>query len=68
MAGNSFTVDTRPLEKAIAAQAKAIERQTEYIKQTEKTLNALIRQLEKLVTTMATGNEIRRHGTGSVNA
>lgn len=55
-------IDTRHLEKVIETQAKMIERHTEALKQTEKTLTQLIRQLEKLTTVISTGNELRKHG------
>lgn len=55
-------IDTRHLENVIETQGKMIGRHTEALKQTEKTLTQLIRQLEKLTTVISTGNELRKHG------
>lgn len=55
-------IDTKSLEKSIDGSARNVERVNDTLKQLDRTLNMLIRQLEKMTTAINTTNEITRHG------
>lgn len=54
-------IDTKSLEKSIDASSRNTEKVNETLKQLDRTLNMLIRQLEKMTTAINTNNEIRRN-------
>ena len=55
-------IDTKSLEKSIDGSARNVERVNDTLKQLDRTLNMLIRQLEKMTTAINPTNEITRHG------
>lgn len=54
-------IDTKSLEKSIDTSSRNTEKVNETLKQLDRTLNMLIRQLEKMTTAINTSNEIRKN-------
>ena len=54
-------LDTRHLEKSIEAHSKEVLKLSDTVKNLGRTVELLIRQLERVNTTLGTANELKRH-------